>query len=436
MNLLDRYIVKEHIAPFFMSISMIMLIFILNLLFRMLRRIVGQGLPLNVIGEFFFLNLAWILTLAIPMAVLMACLIAYGRMASDMEIVALKASGVGVVRLMRPMIIVGLLIGGATFYFMDQILPDFNYRNKLLTISIRRKKPNIAIKEGIFTRELSKQTILVREINEETGILYSVKIFDDGNPEQPATVVADSGMLTYIDTLGMYQFRLYSGSIHQMKPSEPESYETLDFTESIFRINSPEQNLHLRERGYRGDRELDLEGLSRRIEELRGRPNADQLTKQINRYRVEYHKKYSIPAATLIFVLIGAPLGIKLRKGGAGTSVVLSISFFLVYWIFLIGGEDIGDRGWIHPGLAMWAPNILLGLFGIFLIHMETRSHSTLRMPWQKKGTVEVVASDNWHLSSEEIEKLAEAELAKQQEPTPSEETGDEPVDESREDSQ
>ncbi len=417
MNLLDRYIVREHIAPFIMSISMIMLIFILNLLFRMLRRIVGQGLPLNVIGEFFFLNLAWILTLAVPMAVLMACLIAYGRMAGDMEIVALKASGVSVIRLMRPMLFVGIIIGLFTFYFMDQVLPDFNYRNKLLTISIRRKKPNIAVKEGIFTKELSKQTILVREINNVSGMQYQVKIFDDTNPAQPATVVADSAMLTYIDTLGMYQYHLYSGEIHQMKTEEPEAYETLEFVESIFRINSPEQMLHLRERGYRGDRELGLEGLSRRIEELRNRPNADQLVKQINRYRVEYHKKYAIPAATVVFVLIGAPLGIKLRKGGAGSSVVLAVTFFLVYWIFLIGGEDLADRNVVHPAVAMWAPNVLLGLLGVWLIRMEIRSHRSIRLPWQRKAVEEPEdPRESWDISRDEIEALADKERQRQQE--------------------
>lgn len=116
-----------------------MLLFTLNLALKMLKRIVGQGLDPMVISEFFFLNLAWIITLAVPMGVLVASLMAFGRFAGDLEIDAMKSSGLGLVRLIRPVFFASILVGLFSLYFQDQVLPDMNHRNKLLTQSIRQK---------------------------------------------------------------------------------------------------------------------------------------------------------------------------------------------------------------------------------------------------------------------------------------------------------
>lgn len=415
MKHLDRYILREQIAPFFISFSLIMLLFVLNLLLRVLGRIVGRGLEPMVIIEYFFLNLAWIVTLATPMSVLVACLMGFGRLAGDREIVVLRAAGISVTRMIRPVLIAGIGVAAFSLFFQDSILPEMNHRNKLLSSSIRRKKPNLALRQGTFTQDMPNQTLLVREIDDESGLLMDVTIFDESSSKQPATIIAESGNLDYIDTLGMYQFRLNDGEIHQMEREDPTGYEILKFKKATFRIDSPDQVLQRRDKGYRGDRELDLAGLTKRIEDLKARNNNERYERQINRYRVEYHKKFSMSFAAIVFVLIGAPLGIKLTHGGLGASAPLAVFFFLLYWVFLIGGEDIADRGLISPPLAMWLPNIVLGIFGVLLILHELRTHSTIKMPWQRKRKTE--DSDyrsRWaKLSSDEIESLAQMERNK-----------------------
>ncbi|MFH0883256.1 MAG: LptF/LptG family permease [bacterium] len=409
MKILERYIVREHIAPFLISISLIMLLFTLNLAFRMLSRIVGQGLSASVIFEFFFLNLAWIITLAIPMSVLVASLMAFGRLAGDREIVALKSTGLGIVWMIRPVLLAALLVSAFSLYFQDQVLPDMNLRNKLLTRSIRQKKPNVALREGTFTRDIPNQTLLVQHIDPVTEWLHNLTIFDESNPSNLSTVKADSGRLAYIDTLGMYQFRLYRGEIHQMKREDPETYEILRYDRALFRVDSPEQILQRHERGYRSDRELGLADLQNRIKELKGLKRPERFQKQINRYRVEYHKKFAISAAAIVFVLVGAPLGIKLTHGGLGVSGPLAVLFFLVYWTFLIGGEDVADRGLIHPALAMWLPNIILGIMGVLLIRGEMRQHTTIRLPWQRRGN-EADTLGGWsRLTEEQIRHFADS---------------------------
>ncbi|HEX04102.1 MAG TPA: YjgP/YjgQ family permease [Bacteroidetes bacterium] len=412
---LDRYIVREHIAPFFISNALIMFIFTLNLALQMLGRIVGKGLEPMLIAEFFWLNLAWILTLSVPMSVLVACLMGFGRLAGDHEIVAMKAAGIGITRMIRPVLIAGVLVGAFSLYFQDQILPDMNYRNKLLTTSIKRKQPNVVIREGTFTREIPKQTLLVREIDPETELLTDVTIFDESNPNQPTTILAETGKMSYVDSLGMFLLKLYEGEIHQTERNDPEEYQIMQFGEALFRTEDTDQLLQRREGGYRGDRELGLAALTERVNELRARTEPDRYERQINRYLVEYHKKWSISFAAIIFVLIGAPLGIKLTHGGLGVSGPLSVVFFLLYWTFLIGGEDMADRGLLAPWLSMWAPNFLLGALGWFMIYLETRTHKTYRFPWQKKREEDGVP-DSWSsLSGEQIDQMAAEEQARQQ---------------------
>ena len=102
--------------------------------------------------------------------------------------------------------------------------------------------------------------------------------------------------------------------------------------------------------------------------------------KSINSYQVELHKKFSIPFACIIFIIIGAPLGILSRRGGFGVSISISLLFFIIYWAFLIGGEELADRGFLHPGLSMWLPNIILGLIGLYLCYIVSAEKNIINI--------------------------------------------------------
>ena len=101
-----------------------------------------------------------------------------------------------------------------------------------------------------------------------------------------------------------------------------------------------------------------------------------KLKAQTDEFKVEIHKKFSIPAACIVFALMGAPLGAQMRRHGATISVAISLSFFWVYWLFLIGGEELADRGFVDPAFAMWAPNIAFSILGVILIYRFTRGHN------------------------------------------------------------
>lgn len=371
MKIIDRYLILEFIPPFFYSFCLIAAIILLNLVVQMLGKIAGKGLDPYIVIEFFFLNLAWIIALAVPMAVLVATLMSFGRLSADNEITALESAGVGVWRLIVPYLLLAGIICYLLIEFNNRILPDFNHQSRVLSGDIHRKKPTLSLEEGIFIFDLPQFVLWAQRIDQNRSELHNLIIYDESNPRYPTVVSAQKGILTFIYSEEAFHLLLFQGEIHQEDAKDPDYYQRTQFERSLLRIPAPNMVFARQESGYRSDRELSAPEMWKQVKELKAEPEKNR--RRIDAFMVEIHKKYSIPFACIVFVLIGAPLGIRAHRGGIGMAASLSVFFFLVYWAFLIGGEDLADRDIISPAVAMWSPNLLLGIVGIILIIRTTR---------------------------------------------------------------
>jgi lipopolysaccharide export system permease protein len=438
MKILTRYILQEHIAPFFFGMAAIVFVFLLNIVFRDLGRILGKGLPASVILEFFGLNLAWILALAVPMAVLISTLMAFGRLSSDREIDAMKAGAVPVSRMMMPVFIATVVLAALMIVFNNTVLPDFNYRVKVLSWSIPRTRPMMTLEPNVFYNGIPDYSILVQSIDQKNNRIRGVFISDASDPRFTKTVVAERGTVEFIKAQERIVFTLYDGEMHEIDTRDMEQYRRAKFEKQSISIPVPNMSLDQNSFQRRGDREkstrmlmadiredmallseqegairslvhsdlLDLmpEGYTagfeggrisrpaapvrsatQRIQRIADRTAGDAAMilgarRSINSLWVEVHKKYSIPFACIVFVLIGAPLGILSRQSGFATAGWLSLVFFIIFWAFLIGGEQLADRRILHPAVAMWAADAIVGSFGMFLF-IRTLTESTL-FPW------------------------------------------------------
>lgn len=381
---LFRYLAREFVPPFVFSLSLIIFLFVLNLVFQMLGRIVGKGLPWMTVIEFFGLNLAWMIALAVPMAVLVAVLSAYGRLSSDNEVTALRSAGVGPGRMLLPALFMGLFMALTLGYFNNNILPDLNYRARQLQSDIKRLKPAMVLEPGVFLSDIPGHVLYAREVNSETSQVGDVVVYEDDSPRFSGTVIADSGQLKYEEWFEGFEFTLNDGEILRTDRQREGEHHRIDFERAIFRIHAPDMSLRRTESDWRGDREMDVTQLFERIEHYR-KVDPDKNTKNIQRLEVEIHKKFSIPAACLIFALLGGLLGQMVRRSGIGVSAGYSMAFFLIYWVFLIAGEDLADRGTVGPGTAMWAPNVLFGLLVVFLWFKQRSSGGLSLARWFRK---------------------------------------------------
>ncbi len=395
----SRYIWREMTVPFILSLCLIVLIFILNLVFQMLGKIAGRGLETTVILEFFFLNLAWIIALAAPMAVLIATLMAFGRMSADNEVTALKAGGVGIGYLLRPALIFGLIVGGLLFYFSDRILPEFNHRSRVLSADISRKKPTMNLQEGVFMFDVPDVVLKASKIDQINSTLEEVLIYDESDRERQTTIIAKRGKLEFSDRDEAFIMTLYDGAIHQLERADPSNYQETRFKVSLFRFPAPNMMLERRESSFRSDRELSSGQMMAMVKRLRAEKKPNQ--RRINAYLVEIHKKYSIPAACAVFTLVGVPMGIMFRAGGLAVSGGLAVFFFLLYWIGLISGEDLADRRIIAPWVGMWSPNIIVTAFGVALIIRNLRGYS-----FADSGALQKFIPRKWRRGNDESEDV------------------------------
>ncbi len=426
MKILSRYILKEHIAPFLFAFFTITFLLILDYVPRIADSVIDKDLSIWVALELLMLNLAWMLALSIPMSALVATLMAFGRLTSDFEITAIKASAVNMIKIIFPLLIAGGILCYLMIEFNDKVLPDVNKKARELRGDISAMRPTLIFKSGIFISDIPGYLVLIDNIDHATSRVEGVRITNSKDNNKPQIIIAEYGYMKMTDNNKNMQFDLYNGEIHSLDLNEPENYRKVDFKNQIINVSGTGSELVRNESNYRGDREMpidDMEEVVRRAENqiipqqtgifdaikkqfnflysdsiytkkkvkisdslamaivqtsvFNFKRNVDRNKRQIDahrrtmdKYNIEIHKKYSIPAAIISFILIGAPLGIMSKRKGMGVAIAISIIMFTIYWAFLIGGEDIADRGIVSPFIAMWSANFLISGIGLYLLYI------------------------------------------------------------------
>jgi len=196
LKITSKYILKEHVGPLVFALSALTSLLLLNYVAKKFGDLVGKGLPVRAIVEFFALSIPFTVAMTLPMAILVATLHAFSRLASANEITAYKASGVSMHRLVAPVLVAALGFTVFMVWFNDQVLPRANHRLATLTSDISRKKPTVAFKEQIIN-EVSPSRLYLRagHIDRATSMMREVTIYDLSPPQKRRTIHADSGLL-------------------------------------------------------------------------------------------------------------------------------------------------------------------------------------------------------------------------------------------------
>jgi len=418
-----------------------MSVFLLNFLMKMADKLVGKGLGFWIIFKLVVYSLSWMFVLAVPMAVLVATLMAFGNMTHNNEIAIMKSTGISLYKIMIPPLLASIVIFFLLVQFNNNVYPNANHALRILMQDISNQKPTLSLVPGVFSQDISRYSILSRKINSKTNKLKDVVIYDHSDPSVLNVVTAKNGNIYFSADRKKLILNLFNGEIHTSKRSDYKTYRKLKFKKHKIAMDA--EQFSFQQTTYsssRGDRELSARAILKLIDsiktlnkrefkrmdkrlgefilndtiktatvkykrknlravlfrvddKIRGTKNSfmpmlrriNQHNKRIDNYLVEVHKKYSIPFACIVFILIGVPLGTMTRKGGFGVAAAISLVFFLIYWAFLIGGEKLSDRGLLSPFWGMWSANILLGILGIILIYKTTNERIELKFEFIKK---------------------------------------------------
>jgi lipopolysaccharide export system permease protein len=518
VRILDRYLVRTLAGPFAYAFTALVSIFLLQQVAKRFEQLVGKGLPWSVIGEVFALTLPFLVPMALPIAVLAGTLYALSQLAADNEITAMRATGVSVGRILRPLLAVGLVCAATNFLFLDQVVPQTNARLRTLIGDIARVKPTLQLEEQAVNPLRTGLFLRAGRIDRGGGRLRDVTIFDLAGQDLRRVVYADSGVMGLAPDGRDLILRLYDGEVHEYRTSSSTLFQLTAFGENTVLVRGVANELERDEfEGARGDREmstcemLDVVATSRarrsagrdwgeamvsadlrRLLGLRAArpaqpvppersaggycalvrrvkqavtprtaeaqepaqqpPPRKRLPEQLDRFRrladsarpgpsgrepgwrdaaqaagdssaasvpgpgpagpggpagargillaapgelaearesalearreaseylLEVHKKWSLSAACLVFVLLGVPLALRFPRGGMGLVLGGTGICVAVFYICLPAGEALADSGWLHPAIPMWAPNVLyasLGLLGLWVVNRESGS--------------------------------------------------------------
>jgi lipopolysaccharide export system permease protein len=566
VKIINRYVLKEHVGPFVFALSALTSLLLLQYIARKFGDLVGRGLSWQVITEFMLLSIPFTVAMTLPMAVLVAVLHAFSRMASENEITALKAGGISTRSLMRPALVASTVLAFFMLWFNDQVLPRTNHELATLQVAILRTKPSFALKEQVINGIKEGQLYLRAGYidREQSGRLRDVTIYDVSDASRRRTIFGDSGYLAFAPNKRDILLHLYHGWMMSSPTTQPEQlnriyykenelkvrdvansfqsidadtaskgeremsvcemqkeyalayaavqHARLDSIDAAYRVKhgkaeerTKPKNVTIKQAGGIGALYCSLLGqASRQINklfkvkeahaEVPPRPQQDTTKKpgapkkvdsvmvligtilrrvprdkippgayipetthveqpvagqsvrpaitaqppagaaqpvvpapqpagqkqapavvpsaspastpgvqvpevvnttppeildaklrleearhHVNRYGVEIQKKFSLAAACIVFVLVGAPIALRFPRGGVGVVIGVSFFVFAVYYVGLIGGESLANNNLMSPFWAMWLDNVFFLLVGLLLISRMGREGVTSR---------------------------------------------------------
>jgi len=371
---LDRYILTEILGPLALGFLVYTFILLIRFLFQSAEMIIRRGLPVSMIGKLLVLTLPNIVVLTLPMSLLFGTLIAVGRLSSDSELIAMRACGVSLLTLYRPILLLSGLLTLLNTALMVYALPWGNSALQELRLEIMTQTVSQQVEPRVFYEEWEGKVVYVFEVPPGSkrwkGVFLAEAIPASQNNQ---ITIADWGEVLVDQAGERVVLRLYNAIRHKLDLSSPGRYEIsrhkrLDLVLEDQFISGQKAKLS----ASKGVRELTLAELR----DLLRDPAA--MDEQRNLARVEIYKKFSIPAACLVFGLFALPLGINNRRGGKASGFALSIGILILYYVLLNNGEEAARYGRIPAWLAMWSPNILLAVAGVFLLVRRNQDKSLL----------------------------------------------------------
>lgn len=359
--IVDRYIFIELLPPFLISLAFFSFIFLMTQILEITRFIVNYQIGVKTVFLLIAFTMPFFLQFITPMSVMISVLLTFLRMSGEMEIVALKAGGVSVYRLMPPVIVFAAIGSLMTAFISIYALPQGRQASKQLLYEVATEHLDIGLKPRQFIDSFKDVVMYVHEIDATTKEMRDIFIQDRRSAAKvTSTVVAPQGRLLLLPEKLLVTLRLRNGSIHQVDLAGQVA-NTLEFDVYDIRLDLS-RKMRSPADGPKDEEEMSLAELRQYIEAAKVKDDQYYVT------LMEWHKKFSLPVSCLALSLLAIPLGIRARSAKRAYGIGLGLAFFLLYYIMLSVGWVFGETGAYPPLLGMWVPNLVTGAIGVVLL--------------------------------------------------------------------
>ena len=358
MKILRSYLLKEFIGPLFLALGVLTFVMILGNLVKLTDLVINKGVDFFSVTKLFLLMMPYLLTYTVPIAALTAVLLSLGRLSSDNEIVAIRASGINLFSLILPLLIVGIILSLILVIFNDRVIPYAHYASRKTLVDIGIKNPTAALEPGVFINSFEKYIIFIYRIDQNK--LSNVRIYEPQGENKPTrTIVAKRGEFIAIPEKKIIKLKLMDGTSDEPDPENPSSFYKLNFKTYFLNLNlSQAQD---KDKIEKKPKDMNIQELRREMEKLKkeGIDPAPLIT--------EINEKIALAFSSLIFILFGSPLAIITRRREKSINFGMAFLIVGVYYLLLLASQGLSLQGHLNPKIAMWIPNIILGAIGAIL---------------------------------------------------------------------
>ncbi|MGD0921206.1 MAG: LPS export ABC transporter permease LptF [Terriglobia bacterium] len=360
MRILTRYILKEIFSHSLLGLLVFTFVIFVRHIGHLLELVVRHSLAPQSILTLFLLPIPGILVLTIPMSVLVGILIGLSRMSADGEVIAVRASGIGLAQFVRPVMIFALG-GWALASWMSLFLaPQSAQKLHRMEQEITTSEVPYEIQPRVFLEQFPNLLLYLQDVTGSRSRWRGVFIADTTQHDAPKVTLAESGMLVNDRNARRLTLHLDRGTTHEIDPQHAERYSIASFTDTDIPIPLDRGEGVISD--WRAPLALSLDELLAPAPDPRQRQAA----------QVELHYRLALPVASLVLALVGIPLGLFTRKGGKALGVVLTIILVFLYYIIMAFGLSFAKQGRLNPAVGLWLANACFGVAGaLALFHLR-----------------------------------------------------------------
>lgn len=352
-----QYIFFELLPPFILGLIVFIFILLMFQALRLTDFVLVHGVSLAVIGRIvLFLSISFLPAL-LPMSLLFAIIMTYGRLSQDSEIVAFKAAGLHMISILLPAVVLAVLVSFLSAQTSFYLAPWGNRQFELIVAKVGQSRAGISLKEGTFSEGFFDMVIYANEVDSKKGEMQKIFIYDERQVEMPLTVIAKRGQIVQDENNPGHSvlLRLYDGDIHR---------KTLNHTKIKFNAF----DLHLYDPVQEEKKEKTP--LSMTIDEIENKIQSGFMSEEDQRtFRTEWHKRWALAFVCPIFGLLGVGLGTTTnRRSQKNNGLVLSIGVVVLYWILYVSAEGVARSGQLPSQIAIWLPNFLFAAYAVWTL--------------------------------------------------------------------
>lgn len=353
---LHLYIFKEITTPFVLGITVFTMVLLTGKFIKLADMVIAKGVPVADVLRLVIYMLPSFSFITIPMALLLAILLAFSRLSADNEITALKASGISLYRLLPPVAAFALLAYLATAAVTVYALPWGNASFRALLYDVINVRVNISLKDRVFNDDLPGLVLYVAKHDEARHRVSGILIYDERDADEPLTIFARHGMILSDPDKKTIRLRLLDGGVHSRQGTA--GYQLMEFASYDLNLDL-NQNERTSPAANKGD--MTFSQLQAAMKKT------DVPPKTMRGYHLEFHRRLAFPFACFVFALVAMPLGLHNSRSGKSSGFSLCIALMLIYYIVLSSGKALSQNGILSPAVSMWLPNLLFLMAGIYL---------------------------------------------------------------------